>query len=69
MAQSGRVRYPVRILARTLVLAVGGRSAIAPAADGRAGQLTLMAVSSTTNEVCVLETCLPVNFSVMACPA
>jgi hypothetical protein len=33
------------------------------------GQLTLMAVSSMTKEVFVLETCLPVNFSVMVWPA
>jgi hypothetical protein len=29
----------------------------------------LMAVSSMTNEVCLVKSSLPANFSVIACPA
>ena len=33
------------------------------------GQLTLRAVSSMTKDVCLVESSLPVNLSVMFCPA
>ena len=41
----------------------------APPGSSALAQLTLMAVSSMTNEVCFSKSSLPVNFSVTVCPA
>jgi hypothetical protein len=48
---------------------VAGVPAVGGCAYTLMGQLVLMAVSSTTKEVCSEESSVPVNFTVMVVPA